>query len=170
MIELLILHELNKKTLTMYGISKQISTNFSVMTKPSIGTIKPALNRLELSGFLKTQKTISKGGRPSTYYSLTEQGRVALKGLILEQGSDNPINFLANSRLKLYCADVLTSEELIDLIKFLKKKTEILLNDSARLVEENDKEFYHRIVLDNINCEYKNFLMLLEGVERASKH
>lgn len=57
MIELLILFELSKKVLTMYGVSKEIRNTFSVLTTPSYGTIKPALTRLETSGFVKTQKT-----------------------------------------------------------------------------------------------------------------
>ena len=56
MIELLILFELNRKILTMYGVSKEIRAEFSVLTTPSYGTIKPALNRLESGGFIRTQK------------------------------------------------------------------------------------------------------------------
>ena len=47
MIELLILFVLNRKVLTMYGVSKEIKELFSVLTTPSYGTIKPALTRLE---------------------------------------------------------------------------------------------------------------------------
>ena len=72
MIEILILYELNKKILTMYGISKEIKSEFSVLTLPSYGTIKPALIRLEKSGYVKTQKTMSSGGRPSIYYTITK--------------------------------------------------------------------------------------------------
>lgn len=96
MIELLILHELNKKVLTMYGISKEIRLEFSVLTTPSYGTIKPALTRLEKSGFIKTQKTMSNGGRPSTYYSITSNGREELKHLLLLPPLENPIQFLPN--------------------------------------------------------------------------
>ena len=83
MIELLILYKLSKKVLTMYGISKDIHEDFSVLTTPSYGTIKPALNRLERSGFVKTQKTMSSGGRPSTYYSITSAGKEELNNLLL---------------------------------------------------------------------------------------
>ena len=93
MIELLILFELNKKTLTMYGVSKEINGNFSVLTTPSFGTIKPALKRLEAGNFIKSQKTISNGGRPSTYYSITNEGVDELKRLILEPPLENPIHF-----------------------------------------------------------------------------
>ena len=74
MIELLILYKLSKKVLTMYGISKDIHEYFSVLTTPSFGTIKPALTRLEKSEFIKSQKTLSAGGRPSVYYSITQKG------------------------------------------------------------------------------------------------
>ena len=52
MIELLILYKLSDKVLTMYGILKEILESFSVLTTPSYGTIKPALNRLEKAGFI----------------------------------------------------------------------------------------------------------------------
>ena len=82
MIELLILYKLSKKVLTMYGISKDIHEDFSVLTTPSYGTIKPALNRLEKLGTMKTQKTMSSGGRPSTYYSITQKGVDYMKELL----------------------------------------------------------------------------------------
>ena len=112
MIELLILYELSKKVLTMYGISKEIRAEFSVLTTPSYGTIKPALNRLEKAGCVKSQKTMSLGGRPSTYYSLTEKGKDELKNLLLAQPVENPIQFLPTARVKLVCADVLNKDDL----------------------------------------------------------
>ena len=85
MIELLILYKLSKKVLTMYGLSKDILDDFSVLTTPSYGTIKPALTRLEKSEFIKSQKTMSEGGRPSVYYSITQTGIKELKNLMLSQ-------------------------------------------------------------------------------------
>ena len=96
MIELLILFELNRKVLTMYGIAKNITDTFGVLTKPGFGTIKPALKRLEKNGYIKTQKEISSGGRRSTYYSVTTSGVEYLKQLILEIPAENLINFLTN--------------------------------------------------------------------------
>ena len=77
MIELLILFELNKKTLTMYGVSKEIHLDFSVLTTPSYGTIKPALTRLEKSGFLKTQKTMLR-----LFYSFALMKTIFLENMI----------------------------------------------------------------------------------------
>lgn len=170
MIELLILHELNKKVLTMYGISKEIRLEFSVLTTPSYGTIKPALTRLEKAGFIKTQKTMSNGGRPSTYYSITSYGKDELKRLILLPPLENPIQFLPNARVKLFCADILEKEDQLELFKILKLKSECILLDTKNMLEARNSDFYPKMVFDNLVCEYKNFISLLEGFANACKN
>lgn len=170
MIELLILFELNKKTLTMYGVSKEIRAEFSVLTTPSYGTIKPALNRLEKGGFVKTLKTMSSGGRPSTYYSITEDGYNELERLMLEPLQDNPIQYLPTARVRLACADVLDKELQMLLFKTLKQKAELILFDTNNLITSTNMSFYPKMVFDNLVCEYKNLISLLEGFERACKN
>ena len=170
MIELLILFELNKKTLTMYGVSKEILLDFSVLTTPSYGTIKPALTRLEKSGFLKTQKTMSSGGRPSTYYSITKAGQEELKKLIITPPVENPVQFLTNARIKLACAEILNNKEQLELIENIKYKAESVLIDTKNLLADSKLDFYPKMVFDNMICEYKNFISLLEGFERACKN
>ena len=133
MIELLILFELNKRILTMYGISKEIRASFSVLTTPSYGTIKPALNRLEKAGFVKKQKSMSEGGRPSNYYSITKDGVDELRRLILAPPQENPIQFLPSARIKLACADLLEKDELFTMLKNLKLKSESILADIKNL-------------------------------------
>lgn len=170
MIELLILHELSKRVLTMYGISKEIRKEFSVLTTPSYGTIKPALKRLELNVCVKTRKSMTSGGRPSTYYSITKEGVEVLKALLLEQPQENPIQFLTTARVKVACADVLEAQEKVKLFKLLKLKCEEIMIDSGRILESKDTDFYLKMVLDNLICEYKNFISLLEGLERAGNN
>lgn len=170
MIELLILFELTKSVLTMYGISKEIKREFSVLTMPSYGTIKPALNRLEKLGAVKTQKTMSSGGRPSTYYSITKEGKEYLKKLLLSQPLENPIQFLPNARVRLSCANILDSSERLQLFKILKLKAENIMIDINNLLRTKDAEFYQTLVYDNLVCEYKNFSSLIEGFERAGKN
>lgn len=170
MIELLILHELNKKILTMYGISKEIRQEFSVLTTPSYGTIKPALKRLESSGFLKTQKSMTEGGRPSTFYSITNSGKEELKRLILLPPLDNPIQFFSSARMKLYCANILNKDEQQELFKLLKYKSESVLVDVKNILENKEQDFFGKMVFDNMICEYKNFISLLEGLTNACKN
>lgn len=169
MIELLILFELNQKVLTMYGVSKEIHEDFSVLTTPSYGTIKPALKRLEKGGFVKTQKSISNGGRPSTYYSITQDGKNELKRLIIEQPLDNPIQFLPMARVKLACADVLNKDEQKILLGNLKLKAESVMIDTKNLMQKYELPFYPQMVFDNLTCEYKNFISLIEGFEHACR-
>ena len=170
MIELLILYEINKKVLTMYGISKEIKSEFSVLTTPSYGTIKPALNRLTKSGFIKSQKTMTSGGRPSVYYSITSSGKDELKRLLLESPLENPIQFLPTARVKLSCSQVLSSSEQKEMLSLLKMKSETIALDIKNLQEGKDLDFYQKLVFDNLICEYKNFINLLEGFERACKN
>ncbi|MBR6126741.1 PadR family transcriptional regulator [bacterium] len=167
MIELLILFELNRKILTMYGVSKSIKEDFSVLTTPSYGTIKPALKRLENNGFVRTQREISKGGRPSVYYSITDNGTRELKRLILTAPQDNPIQFLPTARIKLACADVLDKNEQLNMLKQLKNKAESILIDTNNLLNTRELSFYPRMVFDNLMCEYNNIISLIEGFEHA---
>ena len=170
MIELLILYELKNKVLTMYGISKEIHSQFSVLTTPSYGTIKPALNRLEKSGFVKTQKTISSGGRPSTFYSITKTGEEELKNLLLASPQDNPIQFLPTARVRLSCAEVLNEQEQKELFKLIKHKAENIMIDTKNIIESKQIEFYQKMVFDNLLCEYNNLISLVEVLSRASKN
>ena len=167
MIELLILFELNKKVLTMYGVSKEIRADFSVLTTPSYGTIKPALTRLENSGYVKTRKEITGGGRPSTFYSITQNGFQELKKLIMSSPADNPIQFLPAARVKLVCADILENDELNIMLTQLKNKAESILIDTQNLINSKELSFYPRMVFDNLTCEYKNIISLIEGFEHA---
>ena len=167
MIELLILFELSRKVLTMYGVSKEIRSEFSVLTTPSYGTIKPALSRLLESGFIKSQKTMSSGGRPSIYYSITNDGIEELKRLLVAPPLENPIQFLTSARIKLARAGVLNNEEQLIMFKRLKTKAESILIDTKNLVKTKELSYFPSMVFDNLTCEYKNFISLVEGFANA---
>lgn len=167
MIELLILFELSRKVLTMYGVSKEIRSEFSVLTTPSYGTIKPALSRLLSSEFIKSQKTMSSGGRPSIYYSITKEGLEELKRLLIAPPLENPIQFLTSARIKLACAGVLNNEEQLIMFKRLKSKAESILIDTKNLIKTKELSYFPSMVFDNLTCEYKNFISLVEGFINA---
>ena len=168
MIELLILSQLNtKKVLTMYGIYKEIHLKFSVLTTPSFGTIKPALKRLEKNFFIKSQKNMSSGGRPSVYYTITPEGKEELIRLILEEPAENPIHFLPLARIKLVCSEILSSDEQIKLCNILKDKSEIIYYELKNLISQNNITFNSKIVFNNLISEYKNFTDLLEGLKKC---
>ena len=170
MIEILILYQISKKVLTMYGISREIKSEFSVLLTPSYGTISPALRRLEKDFCIKSQKIMSEGGRPSVYYSITKDGEQKLKELILQEPLENPIQFLPSARAKLVCSIVLNNSEKKELFNILKIKSESIIIDIKKLLQHNETDFYKKMVYDNLLCEYKNFVSLLEGFERACKN
>ncbi len=165
MIELLILYLLNKYQLTMYALTKKIAEDFSIYTKPGIGTIKPALVRLEGKGFIISRRSISEGGRVAVYYTITAQGMEELKRLIVTRTSDNPVKFLNTARIKLICASLLTPQEQVKLIDQLKLKAESIYTKTNGKIESAD--FYHKMVTDNQLQEYKNFISLLEGMRNG---
>ena len=167
MIEILILFEIHCQVLTMYGIRKAIKDDFSALLIPSLGTIKPALKRLETSGFIKSRRDITKGGRPSVYYSVTKAGLEEMKKLVMDIPLDNPVQFLTASRVKLACADILDKQEQINMLQQLKLKAQTILADINNIIKDKELSYYPKMVFDNLACEYKNFISLLEGFEHA---
>lgn len=167
MINLLILYELNNSPLTMYGISRQIKAVFSVLMKPSMGTLQPALKKLEKEGFVSSQKYMSKGGRPSICYAITNKGKDALKNELLSTLTDNPVQFLVSARIRLYCAEVLNRDDYKALLRLLKRRTESLMLDTKKLMESGKISENSVMIFDNLACEYRNFFSLLEGLEHA---
>jgi len=170
MIELLILYVLSVTPLTMYGVLKAILKKFSPYTKPSFGTIKPALLRLEKKGFIVSSKTISDGGKVSIMYALTPKGLDALKDIILDVDTENPVQFLSNARIQIACAGFLDITSQMNLFEKLKKRAVIIKADAENKITDGtiNPTYLHRLVLDNTICEYNNFINLLEGLQRGS--
>ena len=170
MIELIILYVLTKRELTMYSVQKYIDENFGAFTKPSFGAIKPALVRLEKNGCITSRKIMSDGGKLSVFYSITKSGLEELRKLILENLSENPLQFLSNARVKLSCASFLSKDECADLFFHIKSLAMQHKFNAENIINSdyNHLSFYQRITLDNAICEYSNFITILEGLEKEN--
>lgn len=168
MIELLILYVLLKRDFTMYSIQKRIDENFAPFTKPSFGALKPALRRLEEKECLTSRKTMSDGGKLSVYYEISRNGIAELKRLILEDLSDNPLQFLSNARAKLCCADCLNTDERKKLFFSVKSRAMQFKTLSQNVLNDdyNHINFYQKVVIDNALCEFSNLITLVEGLEK----
>ena len=168
MIELLILYVILKRDYTMYAIQKRIEDNFAPFTKPSFGALKPALRRLEEKECLKSRKSMSDGGKLSVFYEITRYGVNELKRLLLEDLSDNPIQFLSNARIKLSCADCLEKDERTRLFFLVKSRAMQFENFASNILNDDYKQvsFYQKIILDNTICELSNFVTIIEGLEK----
>lgn len=168
MIELLILYILTKRDFTMYAIHKGIENEFAPYTSPSFGAIKPALRRLEANGFITSRKMMSEGGKLSVFYSITKEGKSELKKLLLNELSDNPLQFLSNARVKLSCAEYLDNESKGEMFLHLKTLALKFKNDAENILNDEYAKlsFYQKIVLDNTVCEYSNLITIIEGFEK----
>ena len=162
MLEIMILYTLSECEFTMYYLSKVIKENFGDFSKPSIGAIKPALTKLESAGFIKSRKTFSEGGKQTGYYSITKIGKTALKDLLLEKFSDNPIQFKNNAMVRIIACEMLSNDEkkeVFDIIKFQVEKFK--LDAEKRLEKNTNLNPSQRILVDNLILEYSNFLKII---------
>jgi len=168
MIELLILYVILKRDYTMYAIQKRIEENFAPYTKPSFGALNPALKRLEEKECLTTRKMMSDGGKLSVFYEISKKGIDELKRLLVEDLSDNPLQYLSNARIKLSCDDCLDSEERKRLFFSLKSRALQFKNQAQNILSDEYKQinFYQKVILDNTICEYSNLVSIIEGLEK----
>ena len=168
MIELLILYTILKRDYTMYSIQKRIEDSFAPFTKPSFGALKPALRRLEEKECLTSRKIMSDGGKLSVFYEITRTGINELKRLLMEDLSDNPLQFLSNARVKISCADCLDHGEKKRLFFSIKSKALQFKNEAQNILNDEYKQtnFYQKIILDNAICEFSNFINIIEGLEK----
>lgn len=170
MIELLILFIISQHETSMYGIRKKILEQFGSYTQPSFGAIKPALRRLEKSECIISRKTLSEGGKQFGFYSITEKGIKELKEVLLQDISDNPLQFFTNARIKISCASVLDNNDIQKLYLDLKTQALTLKNTTESILnkDKNNLSFYQRIMLDNTICEYQNFIQTVELLENKN--
>lgn len=168
MIELMVLYILVNHDFTMYAIHKRIQEFFLAYTSPSFGAIKPALVRLEKNGFITSSKIMSDGGKLSVFYAITKEGHKELKRLLQTPMSKNPLQFISDASIKLSCISYLEPEDRHEVYTDIKTgalqhkfNAEKILSD-----EYTPLTVYQKIVLDNSICVYKNFITMIEGLEK----
>lgn len=150
MIEVLILYVIQKHEKTMYAIRKEIFDVFSSYTKPSIGTIYPALKRLQKMGAIALTERMSEGGKKSSYYSITEKGIKDFRDLFFDTTSDNPSLFYPQLLTRICVMDFLSIEDRKLFIQETVKKIELLQIDiENKLRDEFLKlSYFHKEVLE----------------------
>ena len=125
MIELLILYTLRKNAKTIYAVRRDIIEVFGTFTTPSIGTIHPAIKRLEQKGCLTCTERMSEGGKKSSYYKLTEKGQEFFRELFFSDISENPSLFYGHLQARFGTLSMLGLEDRKKFIAEITKKLEI---------------------------------------------
>ena len=110
MIELLILYSLNKRERTLYSLRADIIEKFGSFTKPSIGTIHPALKRLLENNVVTIRNDYSEGGKKSTFYGLALHWQKKFRDLFFTPMSDNPTNFFTELQTRIAVLSLLDKE------------------------------------------------------------
>ena len=69
---------------TGYDLKRRFATTSMGVYQPSSGALYPALDRLERRGLIRSEPSLTEGGRPRRLYQLTEDGRQAHLGWVRE--------------------------------------------------------------------------------------
>ena len=167
MIELLILYVLNMRDRTLYSLRRDIIEQFGVITKPSFGTMHPAVQRLMKKDAIKMDKKFSEGGKKSTYYSITDKGKDVFKELFFEDISLNPTIFHNQLSVRLLTLSMLNKEDieiflkdLSQIIDLQKIETEKALNN--KYVKYDD---YQKIVIEETLGNLKSLSTMVERLK-----
>lgn len=155
MIEILILYIINKREKTLYSIRKDIIELFGTFTKPSIGTIFPALKRLLKKDAVSVYEKMSDGGKKSSYYSITKKGMDVFKKYFFEDASDNPSLFYTQLQARIGTMGLLKEEdkklfitETLRKIELYKIELERKINDEFLEPDYYQKSLYNKTLKD----------------------
>ena len=158
MIEILILYIIHKREKTIYSIRKDIIETFGTFTKPSIGTIHPALQRLLKDGSVSLNERMSEGGKKSSYYSITKKGHDTFKKLFFESASDNPSLFYTQLQARLGTMGLLKPEDRKNFVSEFSKRMDIFQFELENKLKDEfiELDYYQEQLLNRTLNELKS--------------
>ena len=167
MIEILILYIIHKREKTIYSIRKEIIEIFGTFTKPSIGTIYPALQRLLKEKAVTANEIMSEGGKKSSYYSITKKGFEYFKELFFNSGSDNPSLFYTQLQARLGTMGLLTPDDRKKFINEFSQKTEIYQFELENRLNDEflELDYFQKQLLNKTLKEIKSLKEYLKGLK-----
>ena len=171
MIEILILYIIRKSEKTIYGIRKDIIELFGTFTEPSIGTIYPALHRLEDEKAVSLTTRMSEGGKKSSYYSITPKGTELFRKMFFHAGSDNPSLFFTHVQARLGTMGILSREDKIKFVNETLRKTDIFLFGLEKKLEDEfiELDYYQRKLHERTVNELKSLMEFVKNLDIDAK-
>lgn len=170
MIELLIIYILEKHERTLYSLRADVIEKFGFFTRPSIGTIHPAMKRLLKNGSVTMRNNFSEGGKKSTYYGITPSAKKYFKEIFFANFSENPTLFFTELQTKISTMSLLTKEEQHQFLDEAHLKLESFLLDLKNIQEDEYIKFEttQKLLLKKNISEVSSFIefikMLKENV------
>lgn len=167
MIEILILYIIHKREKTIYSIRKDIIEIFGTFTKPSIGTIHPALQRLLKDGAVSLNERMSSGGKKSSYYSITKKGFDVFKELFFNSASDNPSLFYTQLQARFGTMGLLHPEDRKKFISDFSKKMDIYQFEIENKLKDEyiELDYYQEQLLNKTLKELKSLKDYLKNLK-----
>ena len=167
MIEILILYIIHKREKTIYSIRKEIIEIFGTFTKPSIGTIHPALQRLLKEGAVSLTERMSSGGKKSSYYSITKRGFEYFKELFFNSASENPSLFYTQLQARLGTMGLLKTEDRKLFISDFSKKMELYQFELENKLNDEfiELDYYQEQLLNKTLRELKSLKDYLKNLK-----
>lgn len=167
MIEILILYVLFNREKTIYSIRKEIIELFGTFTKPSLGTIHPALKRLGEKKYVQFSEKMSEGGKKSSYYSITENGKKHFKELFFAETSENPSLFYNQTQARFATMGILSSEYQALFLNKISKKIDLYKFEVENKLKNEyiNFDFYQKELLKNTLKEINNLKNFSESLK-----
>lgn len=167
MIEILILYIIHKREKTIYSIRKDIIEIFGTFTKPSIGTIHPALQRLLKDGAVALNERMSSGGKKSSYYSITKKGFDVFKELFFNSASDNPSLFYTQLQARFGTMGLLSPEDRKKFMSDFSKKMDVYQFEIENKLKDEyiELDYYQEQLLNKTLKELKSLKDYLKNLK-----
>lgn len=164
MIELLIIYSLKNRERTLYSLRSEIIEKFGYFTKPSIGTIHPALKRLLKSNVVTIRNDFSQGGKKSTFYGLALHWQKKFNDLFFTPLSENPTLFFTELQSRIAVMSVLEPDLKETFINDALLKLESFNLDLKNVFEDEfiDFDIYQSALLKKNIDDVENYKNLLE--------
>lgn len=169
MIELLILYVINNREKTLYSLRADIIEKFGYFTRPSIGTIHPALKRLLTKSAVTIRNNFSEGGKKSTYYGSTANSKKVFRDLFFEHYSENPTLFFTELQTKISVMSMLDNEQKLEFLNDALLKLESFSLDLKNTYEDEyiDFEPNQRALLKKNISDVKSYIEFLKSVKES---
>lgn len=167
MIELLIIYSLRNRERTLYSIRLDIIEKFGYFTKPSIGTIHPAVKRLLQGNVVTIRNDFSQGGKKSTYYGLSMHWQKKFHDLFFTPLSENPTMFFTEIQSRIAVMSLLDADLKETFVKDILIKLESFLLDFQNALDDEYSSYdkYQLALLKKNIADIKNYKLFVSGLE-----
>lgn len=168
MIELLILYSLRNRERTLYSLRSDIIEKFGYFTKPSIGTIHPALKRLLKLNVVQSRTDYSQGGKKSTFWTVSLHWQKKFNDLFFTPLSENPTQFFTEIQSRIAVLSLLDDDLKNTFIEDILLKLESFILDLKNSLDDEYAGYdkYQIALLKKNIADIENYKLFIKDLEQ----